>query len=246
MLRQIPIIIMWFSLATFNATAQTTVDVELVQEELAEAYDVGEDDGILGPQTRAAIRAYERDWQLPETGEITNDLIARLNREHPHTRSQWFTLQGRNCVAWKKEPEARETATWSGECVDGKATGSGTLVWQFQVNGETKQSTYEGSYQAGKPHGLGVLTLANGDRYEGEYRDGERHGQGVYTWADGDRYEGEYRNDKQHGRGVLAWADGDRYEGEFRDGESHGQGVYTWADGDRYEGEFRDGKMVNQ
>jgi hypothetical protein len=41
-------------------------------------YDAGRVDGILGPSTRQAIRAFQRDQGLPQDGLMTSQLLARL------------------------------------------------------------------------------------------------------------------------------------------------------------------------
>lgn len=52
-----------------------------VQERLtAQGFDTGGTDGVIGPDSRAAIRAYERVRGLAETGIATDDLLARLRR----------------------------------------------------------------------------------------------------------------------------------------------------------------------
>ncbi len=42
---------------------------------------------------------------------------------------------------------------------------------------------------------------------------GKRHGYGVYSYADGGRFEGEWIDDKVHGRGVSIYASGNRCAG---------------------------------
>lgn len=52
-----------------------------VQERLtAQGFETGGSDGVIGPDSRAAIRAYERAQGLPETGVATDDLLALLRR----------------------------------------------------------------------------------------------------------------------------------------------------------------------
>jgi len=47
-----------------------------VQEALVEeGYGTGKPDGVIGPRTRAAIREFEADYSLPETGELNADLV---------------------------------------------------------------------------------------------------------------------------------------------------------------------------
>ena len=42
------------------------------------------------------------------------------------------------CHVWNPNPAADETVTWSGPCVDGKASGRGEVVWRFRENGTGK------------------------------------------------------------------------------------------------------------
>jgi peptidoglycan hydrolase-like protein with peptidoglycan-binding domain len=61
--------------------AELRADIRRVQTGLAElAYSPGEITGELNGQTRDAIKAFERDRNLPETGEISDRLMAELSR----------------------------------------------------------------------------------------------------------------------------------------------------------------------
>ncbi len=56
-------------------------DVQLVQSGLAElGYSPGPVDGVLGEQTRQAIRKFEQDRQLVETGRISPLLLRELRK----------------------------------------------------------------------------------------------------------------------------------------------------------------------
>ena len=62
---------------------QTKVDkdVQLVQSGLAElGYSPGPVDGVLGEQTRQAIRKFEQDRQLVETGRVSPILLRELRK----------------------------------------------------------------------------------------------------------------------------------------------------------------------
>ena len=173
----------------------------------------------------------------------------------------WIVARNQPCQVYNPDMVAGETVTWSGSCLDGKASGEGRLVWQ----GSYGTHVYKDWMRDGKMHGWGTYTWANGNRYEGDWRDDKRTGRGTFTWADGDRYEGDWRDGKKHGRGtytdddvgrykgefrddesngrgIFTWTDGTRYEGDWRGSKMHGRGIYTWANGNRYEGDFRDGK----
>ncbi|HUE46442.1 MAG TPA: peptidoglycan-binding domain-containing protein [Aestuariivirgaceae bacterium] len=57
------------------------VDILTVQEGLARlGYSPGPLDGVLGAQTRDAIRRFEQDRNLTETGAITEELVREVTR----------------------------------------------------------------------------------------------------------------------------------------------------------------------
>ena len=64
-----------------GSSGTTAVDVRMVQQGLARlGYSPGPGDGRLGPQTREAIRMFERDRNLQETGTITDALAQEVTR----------------------------------------------------------------------------------------------------------------------------------------------------------------------
>lgn len=79
--------------------AISTAEVEELQTGLRQlGHDPGPVDGILGPQTRNAVRAYQEAAGLPVDGMVTRDLIAALRA------SQTAGMT-------KVEPPVREPAT---------------------------------------------------------------------------------------------------------------------------------------
>lgn len=157
----------------------------------------------------------------------------------PAHAGEWATDPENGCQAWNPKPQANETISWSGACVDGKAEGFG--VHKFLVNGET-QRTCECHFVAGRQNGKGVASYPNGSRLEANFVNDVPEGKGSLLWADGSRYEGDFLQGKRTGKGQLAFASGNRYEGDFLEGKLHGRGSFTWADGNRYEGDFVEGK----
>jgi peptidoglycan hydrolase-like protein with peptidoglycan-binding domain len=64
-----------------NPDAEIRATVRRVQTGLAElAYSPGAITGELNSETRDAIRAFERDRNLPQTGEISDALLAELSK----------------------------------------------------------------------------------------------------------------------------------------------------------------------
>lgn len=75
--------------------------------------------------------------------------------------------------------------------------------------------------------GVGVLRLSNGDRYEGEFQDGYVHGLGIlYAGPEHDflTMEGQM-NDPFHGIATRRDRNGNTVVGEWRDGALNGYGV---------------------
>ncbi|MEM8972041.1 MAG: peptidoglycan-binding protein [Pseudomonadota bacterium] len=234
-------------MVSHGVLAQSRAVIKFVQEKLYYTYGVGSATGVLDGTTRTAIKAYQRDWRIAETGQISDVLVAMLKREHPRTRPQWFRVAGQSCEVWNGGPQPQETAAWTGGCVAGRLGGMGRLTWRWTENGRSKTEIYVGGYQDGRINGHGVYTWSSGNMYDGEWRNGDYHGHGTYVWGPesewaGDRYKGEYRDGKRHGRGSHKLANGNEYDGEWRDGKRHGQGVFRYADGSAYEGEWRNGK----
>ena len=64
----------------------------------------------------------------------------------------------------------------------------------------------------------GKKKIGDGD-YEGDLVAGKAHGRGVYTLANGNRYDGEFKDDKMNGRGVKTFANGSpKQAGQWKDG----------------------------
>ncbi len=155
----------------------------------------------------------------------------------------WLEDPITGCTIWADEADSlRETATWSGPCVDGKASGEGVLVWikDGQVLGR-----YVGSIRAGRLHGRGVLHYRQPDSIEEMKADisdkSSDEGHVVY------HYEGTLKAGELDGRGMLSYRSKRgfvRYEGEFKDGEIDGDVVVTRADGSREEARWENGRQI--
>ena len=152
----------------------------------------------------------------------------------------WIRDAATGCAVWSDDASPEVSVTWTGPCIDGKASGEGTLQ---RSRGDRLTSRYQGSYSAGRRHGQGTWWAANGDIYDGEWRDDQAAGRGVLRFAAGGRYEGDFRSFRFHGKGIWVGPNGDRYEGGFADGEFEGKGILTYADGGSYEGEFAAGQF---
>ena len=201
---------------------------------------------MAGDELQVTGEVRGRDWlrvAYPRSGEEAYiygpllKLVARQPRSTPSTTTpsapdttaarqtsgpSWSIAENQPCEVWNYGDRDYEPLTWSGPCMNGKAAGSGRLVFR---NGE---GVYDGAMQGGKMHGRGVLDWTDGFRYEGELRDGKQHGQGTLTQANGARYVGGWRNGRPHGQGTYTQADGTAFEGAWRDG-CFGEREGRWA-----------------
>ena len=130
------------------------------------------------------------------------------------------------------DPELQ--GAYTGGCVDGLAQGQG------HARGTAE---YRGEFVAGRKHGKGVKTWANGDRYEGDWVADRKDGTGVYVFGkgrwEGERYEGAFSNDRRHGYGVYRWPSGDRYEGGWDNDAMAGAATPMMAARAKHEQEIR-------
>lgn len=72
------------------------------------------------------------------------------------------------------------------------------------------------------------------DSYEGNFNNGRMHGVGVYRWPHGDVYRGSWQNDRRSGRGRYEWTElGLTFEGMFHDDRRTGRGSIIFPDQSR-------------
>ncbi len=141
------------------------------------------------------VRMAPPDATMEETAPEASD--APLEPVGPN----WIVAENQPCQLRNPYPVPDETVTWTGPCVDGKASGQGRFVWRHSDGVDT----YEGSMRDGAPHGHGTYTQGfNGFRYEGEWRDFKRHGQVILTLPDGEAQTCEWRDDERVD-GTCEW-----------------------------------------
>jgi osmotically-inducible protein OsmY len=62
--------------------ASKSDDIKTVQQALKDkGYDSGEVDGVIGSQTRAAVRKFQKDYDLPVTGRLDDETLEKLGVE---------------------------------------------------------------------------------------------------------------------------------------------------------------------
>lgn len=119
-------------LAAPPVLAQTADDILKAQEVLeALGYDLTVD-GQESPAMTEAIKTYQRDWELPEDGILSDDLFARLTASYPDTTPREQKAEGRDdCLIRNLAPMALETVTHARTCTAGVPEGQGKTVWRF-------------------------------------------------------------------------------------------------------------------
>lgn len=176
---------------------------EVLEKSLAEAQRQYQIERVTGP---AAPKPQQVAVQARPPIPQSESADARAMAEDPQS----------GCKVWKPNLLPTESATWSGACTDGYASGSGIARWS---SGGKELLTYEGTFKGGLLQGRGAMVASGGDRYEGDYKDGKRDGQGVYVSSAGQRYEGGFRDNKKHGSATVTDANGVRSEVSYRDGQ---------------------------
>ena len=188
---------------------------------------------------------YTEALELLNAAEAETFNAAQTCQGKPKGAACWMELADHpGCYVWNSYLEPAATVTWTEECAEGLAQGTGTLKWVWDGGGKSSEGT--GRVQAGKLHGRWILRNADGNVWEGMYEAGRRHGQWVLREKDGDLHEGPIVNEKWHGDWVQRWANGGVWEGSFVEGKRHGDWVLGFPNGQVEEGPFVEGKRDGQ
>jgi hypothetical protein len=111
----------------------------------------------------------------------------------------------------------KESVTWNGSCVDGFASGEGSLAWF--ASGQPA-GHYTGPMSHGRPDGIGTYSYANGDQFQGEFWQGHYDGPGTYTFANGAMYVGDFVRGKSTQSGTLRLPDGRQFKTDLLEGRT--------------------------
>ena len=189
---------------------------------VAAGFDAGAADGLFGPRTRGAIRA----WQESRDGDDATGFMTKAGMDallaackpgpartagdpqsgpRPQCTGKadeeacWMEVDGRpGCYIWNPNPQPGETVSWSGACQGGKASGKGKMAWLFRgEDGALKSDSGEGELRGGRTR-VGHWIISNGTTWEGPYVDGKLHGLWVRRGSLGHEYD--------------CWVRGERYE----------------------------------
>ena len=159
---------------------------------------------------------------------------SQSNKDKTSETKDYQLTSNSQCFIFNNIGQEIDKITWSGQCQDGYASGTGTA--SMYSKGELMLHI-DGEYQHGMVKDKGIITWdaeneCEVKRYEGEFKDGNPFGQGITDFTDGNRYVGPTVPRGTPYKGVFTWGEnsqwnGDRYEGEFISGQKHGFGTYT-------------------
>jgi hypothetical protein len=164
----------------------------------------------------------------------------------------WLQDPTTGCEIWSDSFETdKEVPTWSGSCIEGKASGLGMLVVHDKGG---LLFVFNGEMLGGKANGAGVLRLRNDehggfDRYLGRFENNKPTGDGIFESSEGWRFEAHFDGSFDSGSGTLrVYANTDVgsdavIRGSFTDGELVGPALafYETPEGEAYFGEIENG-----
>ena len=220
-----------------------------VQACLAEReFDPGAADGIFGPRTRTAIRAWQAARSREESGRLDQSSARTLLEECEVALAEAKTTEESQAVAkitpHKETAHERRTTSRATERETNQVRSGCEITYgsyTFPDSIEAFNEQFPGRIEVddwGKfispencrrnPYTLGTFSRTEtylGSLYNGELCNGIPHGKGVLkkkggSWHYGYYYEGEWRNGFPHGHGKMVMGTKDVYtfEGEFRNG----------------------------
>ena len=121
-------------------------------------------------------------------------LLCAVTMGSAHAAGAWVDVDNKAaCQVWNDNPQLDEEVIWSGQCLNGRVEGQGTMTWRYTEDGLSRRALYQGSYKDGREHGRGVFNWPSGDLYEGMWREGRLHGEGKFTFSDGRFCEGVWQ-----------------------------------------------------
>ena len=120
----------------------------------------------------------DRELRQPERRTVVPQPLCDFDHETDARTGMncWYKLTSPpDCFAWvgnNSWPGA--DPKWTGQCIDGVASGSGTLI---TIGWSDRECQSAGSFRAGKKHGRWLDLRVDGLREEGPYVEGQRQGR---------------------------------------------------------------------
>ena len=220
-------------------------------------FEAGPADGLIGPQTRSAIREWQQAKGLEPTGYLSRDQAEALaaaagdSRQTPVAKHAAEPAQSPNQVlyfaaAGPKCPNKDQNK----QCWKELSNKPGCHFWGYDGDYVT---TWSGGCTGDTAHGTGTLRQRGG-RYNTDYKEtgkfvqGKRQGRWEGTFlkggiSDGSSLQKIYADGVAHGRSVSRFANGIVLEGPYVRGKQHGRWFEDWdTDGYALVGPYVHGK----
>lgn len=166
--------------------------------------------------------AWEEGYEHGQGTYISSDgtRMAGVWRKGRGLVASWYRDKATGCeVSWAADSNPIGQLSWSGECVNGRAHGQGTVLWSdFEYAPMRSHVRFDGEFKDGVMQGRGIwksesvsTNLMQTTEFAGGWVDGERQGHGR-----------EVRIARLPNRGEIKSID--TREGEWQAGEFTGQG----------------------
>lgn len=127
-----------------------------------------------------------------------------------------------NCALWDISPYKATKVTWSGQCKDGWAIGSGDAIFHYPYDGQQVINTAQGEYRVGKVQGYWLIksTIAGSDFSEssGLFHNGDYLGEWKTVLFNGAVMVGSYKDNQLHGTWKFRTPAGQESHLEFANG----------------------------
>ncbi len=161
-------------------------DVREVQQTLRDkGYYPGPIDGILGSRTRAAIRQYQKDENLPVTGQLDADTARKVEEARRTGDSERMKVQGMDTdndgaitrQEYRGDDQSFASHDWNGDGVlSGEEVRPGTHKPAQRTEGGSVSGEFKG---AGKEMGRGSEEAAHEMKKGKPVASGKEFGKGV-------------------------------------------------------------------
>jgi hypothetical protein len=161
-------------------------DVKGVQQTLRDrGYSPGPIDGVLGSRTRAAIRQYQKDENLPVTGRLDADTARKVEEARRRHESERMKIQGMDTdndgaitrQEYRGDDQSFANHDWNGDGVlSGEEVRPGAHKPDRHAKGESVSGEFKG---AGKEMGRGGEEAAHEMKKGKPVASGKEFGKGT-------------------------------------------------------------------
>ena len=176
----------------------------------------GQADGVCGPKTETAVKAFQEANGLAVTGIVdlpTQFKLAELESGFAQVEGQRYEYAGLNRYGVYRF----DGGVYIGLVKADQSYQEGTLYYE-------DGTTYAGAFKDNQRSGKGEAWYPNGDYYNGNWKNDKMNGKGVYHFGKVDSVE--------------------QYDGEWIDGMMSGKGIYTMADGTTIKGIWENNQQI--